>query len=112
MLEDRYGTDMQLGPFYEDGVSDEAFVSMDEYAHEVPAMNIVPLIHTKNSNNLKYAASNLSNSELKKEDISKLKVAELRIELGKRGLSKNGLKKVLQDRLIEGIEKKNPSPSG
>jgi len=90
MLEDGYDTDLQLGPFYEDGVSDEVFVSMDEDAPEVPATNIAPPIHTKNSDDLKCAASTPSNSELKKEDISKLKVAELRIELGKRGLSKMG----------------------
>ncbi len=68
----------------------------------------IPPIHTKNPDDLKCAASNSINFELKKEDVSKLTVAELRIVLGKRGLSKNWLKKVLQDRLIEGIEKKIP----
>ena len=108
MLEDGYDTDMQLGPFYEDGVSDEVFVSMDEEAPEVPATNIAPPSQTENSDNLNHAASNSSNSELRREDIAKLKVTELRTELGKRGLSKNGLKKVLQDRLVEGIKKKIP----
>ena len=36
MLEGGYDTDTQLGPFYEDGVSNEVFVSMDENAPEAP----------------------------------------------------------------------------
>ena len=74
---------MQLGPFYEDGLSNEAFFSIGVDISDVPVKNIAPPIHTKISYDLKCAVSNLSNSEPKREDISKLKIAELRIELGK-----------------------------
>ena len=80
---DRYDTDMQLRPFYEDEISEEAFISMNEEAHEVLVLNTTPYINTKKIGNSNCAASKSSTSEIEREDVTEMKVDKLRIELGK-----------------------------
>ena len=42
LLEEGYDSDMQIGPFYQDGVHDEGFVIMDEGALDEPESILLP----------------------------------------------------------------------
>ena len=96
LLEEGYDSDMQIGPFYQDGVHDKGFVIMDEDALEEPESILVP-------DNAAENVENLSPVTLTDKQINGMKVLELRQELEKRGMSKNGLKSVLVERLKEAI---------
>ena len=95
-LEEGYDSDMQIGPFYQDGVHDEGFVIMDEDALEEPESILLP-------DNAAENVKNLSPVMLTDEQINGMKVLELRQELEKQGMSKNGLKSVLVERLKEAV---------
>ena len=78
-LEEGYDSDMQIGPFYQDGVHDIGFVIMDEDALEEPESIVVP----------DNAAKNVKNSSpitLIDKQINGMKVLELRQELEERGM--------------------------
>ena len=98
LLEEGYDSDMQRGPFYQDGVRDEMFFDMSEDAPEVVEAILLPDDATENIEN------STTTNMLTDEQIGAMKVVELRTELEKRGMSKNGLKNVLIQRLKEAVK--------
>ena len=97
LIEKGYDSDMQMGPFFEEGVEDEVFVSMNESAPEEPEALLVPANAVEDMGNFSPVTA------LTDADIDTLKVLGLRLELEKRGMSINGLKKVLVERLKEAV---------
>ena len=99
LLQEGYDSDMQFGPFIQDGVLEEEFASMDEVEK-----NVIEVVTQEpgDSEECKYAPV------LKIDDIKKMKVMELRRALKARGMTKNGLKALLVSRLEEATEKNVP----
>ena len=99
LLDQGYDSDMQMGPFVETGVTDEAFVSMDEDVPEEVAQPLqVPEVVPETG----------SDPVLTSEMIDKMVVAELKVALDARGMSKIGLKAVLIERLKEAVKNAVP----
>ena len=90
LIDQGYDSDMQIGPFFETGVADETFVSMDEDVLE----EVAPPAQVQ-----EVEPETASDPVLTSETIDKMKVAELRVALDARGMSKTGLKTVLIERL-------------
>lgn len=91
LVQEIYDSDMQMGPFFEEGVEDELFVSMDE--------SVVPADAIEN------VEDSSSVTALINAEIDSFKVIEIRKDLNKRGMFKNGLKSVLVTRLKEAVKK-------
>ena len=107
-MDNGYDSDGQLGPFLENGVSDESNYCMDEVPLVRNIDSTVPTENTENTKNDKNSSVPEAVAALNDAAIDKMKVAELRKELEMRGLSKNGNKSVLVSRLKEGVSKNVP----
>ena len=105
MMDAGYDSDFNMGPFVQDGVSAEAFVSMEE---EAPVEPEPVLVLTDGGENRENTIPEIAQPVLTEAVIDVMKIVELRSELGKRGMSKNGLKAVLVERLKEAVAQNVP----
>ena len=95
-----------MGPFLQDGVSEETDFCINEapiWGEKVPNVEGTEIAKTTENGDESVVPEAID--ALNDDTIDKLKVLELRKELGLRGLSKK-TKGVLVKRLKEGIEKK------
>ena len=79
LLEEGYDSDMQIGPFYQDGVHEEGFLIMDEDALEEPESILLPDKAAENIENV----NNFNPVSLTDKQINGMKVLELRQALEK-----------------------------
>ena len=108
-MDNGYDSDGQLGPFLQDGVSEETNFCMDEapvQGEKAPNVDGTEMAET--TENADGSVVPEAVDALNDDAIDKMKVVDLRKELGMRGLSKNGNKGVLVKRLKEGIQKNVP----
>ena len=105
MMDGGYDSDFNMGPFVQDGVPAEAFVSMEEEALVEPEP---VLVLTDGGKNCEEIAPVIAQPVLTEALIDSMKVLELRNELEKRGMSKHGLKVVLVSRLKDAVSKNVP----
>ena len=103
MMDAGYDSDFNMGPFVQDGVSAEAFISMEEEAPVEPE----PVLVLADRNREKIIPE-IAEPVLTEAVIDAMKIVELRSELGKRGMSRNGLKAVLVERLKEAVAQNVP----
>ena len=97
MFKEGCDSDIQRGPFYETGVSDEMFVTMDE-DKSVSELAIPPVMATVLEMSREPAQMEKTSSErviveeLSVDMINRMHVNQLKAELSKRGVNKSGLK--------------------
>ena len=105
MMDAGYDSDFNMGPFVQDGVSAEAFISMEE---EAPVEPEPVLVLADGDGNREKIIPEIAEPVLTEAVIDAMKIVELRSELGKRGMSRNGLKAVLVERLKEAVAQNVP----
>ena len=102
-MDNGYDSDGQLGPFLQEGVSEETNFCMDEAPiRGENAPNVDATETAKTTENADKSVVPEAVDALDGDTIDKMKVIDLRKQLGMRGLSKNGNKGVLVKRLKEG----------
>ena len=99
ILEEGYDSDMQFGPFIQDGVVEEEFASMDEVEKTVIEVVTAEPGEIEEGKAVPVLTS---------YDIKKMKVVELQSVLQATGMTTNGLKSVLVSKLEEAVEKNVP----
>ena len=97
LFEEGYDSDIQRGPFYETGVSDEMFVGMDEDepVSELaipPVVATVPEVSREPAQMEKTSSERVIVEELSVNMINRMHINQLKAELSKRGVNKSGLK--------------------